>query len=120
MNRITHSRKNYKSKTAVRYDAEAREKPTPRVTRVACRLFDASPISRNQIQLRAGLGVSTLSHWASGSRKASVKTLDKALRVIGYRLTIEKIPKRRAAGTGPGKEKAGRDGYAPSPSTPTL
>lgn len=98
MNRITPSRQNYKSKTAARYDAEARAKPTPTITRVAVRLIDASRFSRNQVQLRAGLGVSTISHWASGSRKATVKTLDKALRVIGYRLTIEEIPKRRAAG----------------------
>ena len=98
MNRITTSRKNYKSKTAARYDADAKARPSPTVTRVACRLFDASPLSRNQIQLRANLGTSTLTHWSNGTRKATVKTLDKALRVIGYRLTIEPMPRGKTAG----------------------
>lgn len=98
--RITKSRKNCKSMTQARYDEAAILKPTPLVTRVAIGIIDQSPYSRNQIQLRAGLGTSTISHWSTGKRKASVATLDKALRVVGYRLTIEAIPKLRAAGLG--------------------
>lgn len=62
------------------------------------RLLAVEGVALSDVAARAGLGVATLVKWKH-RHSPTVAALEAALNVIGYRLTVERIPetKRRTA-----------------------
>ena len=52
-----------------------------------------SPYTPTTLSTAAGLGLDTVSRWLSGQRVPSTAQLERALNTLGYRLTVEPIPK---------------------------
>lgn len=66
-------------------------KPTPlEFLRAAIAL---SPYTPTTLSTAAGLGIDTVSRWLAGRRAPRVAELDQALHALGYRLTVEPLPR---------------------------